>query len=287
MAVIQSQSIVPTDETTPGTASPFLRWAGSKRAVLGQLLRAFPEKFHTYIEPFAGSACIFFKIDPQRAVLNDLNRELIETYEIVRVKPVEIGNFLQKMPVGKEEFYTVRNLDPATLPPVERASRFIYLNRFCFNGLYRTNNSGKFNVPYGAPKNHRVPTASDLEMCAHSLEKATLVSGDFEAVVRKNAKRGDLVYLDPPFYRQKVRVFREYNSEPFAAADFERLVALLIWLDSKGIKFCVSYADCKEAKVAFAGWPSFRINTNRNISGFAQHRRKARELVITNYEWRR
>jgi DNA adenine methylase len=257
-------------DTVQSGAAPFLRWAGSKRSVLGQLLRVLPENFGKYIEPFAGSACLFFRISPNRSVLGDLNHDLIETYKIVRETPGEVASALQEMPVGKDEFYRVREADARILSEIEKAARFIYLNRFCFNGLYRTNSKGQFNVPYGAPKTHRVPTKADLE-----------------AVVRGNARSGDLVYLDPPFFRHTVRVFREYNAEPFGASDLDRLATLLRWLNSRGVTFCLSYADCTESRLAFAEWPSLRISTNRNISGFAKHRRRARELVVTNSGLRR
>jgi DNA adenine methylase len=271
------------DLPSSGIASPFLRWAGSKRAILPKLTQKFPNKFNKYIEPFVGSACLFFRLLPSIAVLNDLNEELIETYRAVRRDPSAVGTILSGMPVGRDAYYAVRGIDIQTLSAVERAARFIFLNRFCFNALYRTNLHGKFNVPYGAPKNYRVPSVQELKACALALEAAELTCDDFEVVVRNNLDHGDLVYMDPPFYRTSKRVFREYNARPFDGVDLDRLSKLLHWIDQRGATFFLSYAYCKEAKSKFSEWNYFTTYTTRNISGFAEHRKRAREIIFTNF----
>jgi DNA adenine methylase len=139
--------------------APFLRWAGSKRGAIPVLRQFVPKKFNKYIEPFAGSACLFFHIRPEKAILADLNGELIETYAAIKRSPGHVGRALADLPFGREEYYQIRQDQNVTrLSPTQRAARFIYLNRFCFNGLYRTNAAGKFNVPFGAPRNATVPT---------------------------------------------------------------------------------------------------------------------------------
>lgn len=264
-------------------AAPFLRWAGSKRALLPIFTRKFPQNYNKYIEPFAGSACLFFRLAPGRAVISDLNQQLIETYCIIRENAELVGEILADMPVGRDEYYAMRDTDPKELSEAARAARFIYLNRFCFNGLYRTNLAGKFNVPYGAPKNNRVPTTLDLQASAAVLRKATLLACDFEETVRTHVTTGDLVYLDPPFFRSSVRVFREYNARAFDGSDLDRLAKILHWIDDRGAMFFLSYAYCKEAKEKFSSWKFFTAYTTRNISGFAEHRKRAREIVFTNY----
>lgn len=262
---------------------PFLRWAGSKRKVLPYLKRFVPPQFNRYIEPFAGSACLFFDLQPKHAILSDLNRELIDTYRTVRNDPQLVGRTLAKLPVGREAYYKIRFLKIDKMSAVQRAARFIYLNRFCFNGLYRTNTKGDFNVPYGAPKTTNVPTAESLDLCSILLRRATLTSGDFEEVIRSRLQRGDFIYLDPPFFQNSRRVFREYNPVPFQATDLKRLSRLLHAIDKAGANFVLSYSACAEAKIAFKGWHTTQIRTTRNISGFTKHRRVATEIVITNF----
>ena len=176
----------------------------------------------------------------------------------------------------------MRELKSKSLTQAEQAARFIYLNRFCFNGLYRTNLKGEFNVPYGAPKNYIVPTTEELKRCSAALQNTTIMTGDFEKVVGARVKPGDFVYLDPPFFQSTRRVFREYNSRPFEAADLARLTRLLRLIDEAGATFVVSYAACPEARAAFKGWRCSEIQTTRNISGFTCYRRIAIEIVVTN-----
>lgn len=269
-------------ELCGGPTKPFLRWAGSKRNVLSKLKSYLPEKIDRYLEPFAGSACLFFDIAPRRAVLSDLNEELIETFAAVRDNPEGVGSILAGMPASRADFYAIRSHEPAKHSHVERAARFIYLNRFCFNGLYRTNAKGQFNVPYGKPKTHSVPTIQDLQRCARLLKRARLETGDFEKVVKDHVREGDLVYLDPPFFQRAGRVFRQYTATPFCGADLARLRDLLKYIDASGATFVVSYASCREAAEAFSGWSCHTIRTHRNISGFARYRRMSREIIVTN-----
>jgi len=261
---------------------PFLRWAGSKRSVLPHLKQFVPSDYRRYIEPFAGSACFFFDLEPARAVLGDLNQDLIQTFATVRESPKRVASLLARMEKGEKAYYRIRAENPARLSQLRRAARFIYLNRFCFNGLYRTNIRGGFNVPFGRPKSASVPGADDLGRCADLLKRTALVAGDFEAVVKEFVKSGDLVYLDPPFFQRKRRMFRQYTAHPFSDCDLKRLGALLKFLDRLGATFIVSYAFCPEALATFAAWPKYRIRTQRNISGFADHRKIATELVFSN-----
>jgi len=264
------------------TIPPFLRWAGSKRAALPLLSRFAPRQFGKYIEPFAGSACLFFHLRPSKAILADLNEELIETYRAIKREPVAVARALGRIPFGKEAYYEVRNQQFKKPDHVRRAARFIYLNRFCFNGLYRTNSKGTFNVPFGAPRNAGVPTRDDLKKCANALSCARLYAGDFEGIVTKNVSKSDFVYLDPPFFQTEGRVFRQYNSQPFMRQDLERLASLLDHIDRKGATFLLSYAKNGEARELFRGWYSTTIALQRNISGFAGARGKALEIVVSN-----
>jgi DNA adenine methylase len=276
--------IEPTRTRREHAARPFVRWAGSKRAIISRLIPLFRDPNRRYIEPFMGSASLFFAVRPPRAVLSDLNQELVQTFRQVRRHPRRVAHALELLPNTREDYYKVRNLDVAILSSPERAARFIYLNRFCFNGLYRTNLSGQFNVPYGRPKNDNRPNASELLQCSAQLRKATIVAGDFEDIVRTNVRRHDIVYLDPPFAVGSRRVFKEYNGRAFATDDLIRLSSLLYYIDQCGAKFVLSYAACAEATKLFNSWHVAKILVQRNIAGFAHHRRKSFELIISNQQ---
>jgi DNA adenine methylase len=263
--------------------APFLRWAGSKRGAIPVLRQFVPKKFKKYIEPFAGSACLFFHVQPEKAILADLNGELIDTYAAIKRSPGHVGRALANLPFGREAYYQIRQDQKADrLSPTQRAARFIYLNRFCFNGLYRTNAAGKFNVPFGAPRNATVPTVSHLKQCSAVLSRAKLITGDFEKAVFSSVAEGDFVYLDPPFFQTEGRVFRQYNSKPFMKNDLERLKELLSHIDAVGATFVLSYAQNEEAKELFRGWHNKTIRLQRNISGFAGARGKAKEILVSN-----
>src|SRR5712692_10342112 len=172
-------------ESPTQDCAPFLRWAGSKRRLLPILQTFWTEKHTRYIEPFAGSACLFFAIKPPRAVLGDLNPELIATYIEVKYRIAAVLKELKKLkPASKREYERLRSIDISTLSPAARAARFIYLNRFCFNGIYRTNLLGQFNVPYSGDRCGDVPKDEAFKKCSSRLRHARFVNGDFENVLK-------------------------------------------------------------------------------------------------------
>ncbi|MGY0632746.1 DNA adenine methylase [Luteimonas sp. A478] len=264
-------------------AKPFLRWAGSKRLMLPTLRGFLPDEYCKYIEPFAGSACLFFSEAPSVGVLGDLNQNLMDMYRAVAQDAPLVASRLSSLPTGSEAYYIIRSRFLTETDPITKAAIFVYLNRFCFNGLYRTNLKGQFNVPYGAPRSAAVPTLSDLVSASKHLSAATLLCGDFESVVRDNVGPGDFVYLDPPFYVSEQRVFRQYTATPFALQDFDRLMVLLDDIDAVGAKFLISYAYSEDAEKALQGYHIRTVTTRRNISGFPQHRAAAIELIASNY----
>jgi DNA adenine methylase len=179
-------------------------------------------------------------------------------------------------------YYKIReSFSAKTRPSCRLAAEFIYLNRFCFNGLFRTNLSGHFNVPYAPAGTGDLPSFDELQGISRVLNRATIVHSDFEAVIRSTTV-GDFIYADPPYAVENRRVFRQYSPTTFGRHDLERLSEALIRADKRGVKFVLSYAHCKEAFEYFGMWPSKRIYVTRNISGFAMHRRKAGELIFSN-----
>jgi DNA adenine methylase len=261
---------------------PFLRWAGSKRRLLPVLTSFWTDKHKRYVEPFAGSACLFFALKPPKAILGDLNPELISTYIEVKYRVGAVLRELGKLPPwDKEEYSRLRSLDTSTLSPHVRAARFIYLNRFCFNGIYRTNLSGQFNVPYSGDRCGAVPENGVFQHCSRRLRRARFVNGDFEQVLR-HAEKGDLVYMDPPYAVRARRVFREYDPSTFTHEDIARLRSWMERLNAAGINFVVSYAESDEADALKKNFSYETVAVRRNIAGFAAHRSMANELLISN-----
>lgn len=269
---------------TNQSLSPFLRWAGSKRNLIPRLLRYWSDdRYERYVEPFMGSACLFFAIRPRQALLGDINKELINCFQTVRDHPLATFRATNKIPISRQAYYEMRARRYPEYKYVARASQFIYLNRFCFNGLYRTNLKGEFNVPYSPSKNGCLPTYEHLKLLSQSLKCSELVFGDFQALLEQ-VTANDFVYLDPPYVLSGRRVFREYGPKPFDFDDLSRLSDGLRAINEIGAHFVLSYAFCSEAKALFSNWNWRRIQVQRNISGFSQFRRKAIEMLVTNID---
>jgi DNA adenine methylase len=260
---------------------PFLRWAGSKKRLLPKIRPYWGDGFTRYIEPFMGSAALFYAITPSEAILSDINSELVETFCAVRDHPRAIFNRLIRLPLGEKAYYRIRQEDVAKMSPLDRAARFVYLNRYCFNGLYRTNMSGKFNVPYAGSRTGQLPTQNDLYESAKLLSCADIRVGDFEDTLN-DVQRGDFVYMDPPYAVQNRRIFRQYGADSFGTDDLARLSKALKRIDTVGATFLVSYAMCREALALFKGWHIRRAHTQRSVAGFSKHRRKAVEILVSN-----
>ena len=274
-----NQIVTPPSESVK--TGPFLRWAGSKRKILPTLVEYWRSDYQRYIEPFVGCAALFFRLQPIVAVLGDINTELIEVYEIVRENPDTFHEALAALPTGEKQYYRIRREVPESLSKFCRAVRFVYLNRHCFNGIYRTNSNGRFNVPYGGAKPGGIPPVESFRKCSQLLQRATLRACDFGHLLR-DTRKGDFVYIDPPYAVKSRRIFCEYGPREFSNSDIERLAHHLRRMDSRGVHFVVSYADSVEARRSFAEWKIKRIRVRRHVAGFSSARRMAYELVTTN-----
>lgn len=263
------------------TCAPFLRWAGSKRRILPVLRSYWNDSHKRYLEPFAGSACLFFSIHPPRAILGDLNPELIATYLEVKYRVEGVIGELSRLHQSKTQYLALRSLSPYSMDASARAARFIYLNRFCFNGLYRTNLDGKFNVPYSGERCGGMPPAERLRECSRKIRNARLMNADFECVL-EHAEKGDFVYMDPPFAVRARRIFREYDPGTFTHEDTTRLRSWMEKLADARISFVVSYAESEEADVLRKGFAYHTVSVRRNIAGFAANRKLHNELLISN-----
>jgi DNA adenine methylase len=261
----------------------FLRWAGSKQKLLGDLSSYWQPTSKRYIEPFMGSAKLYFRIKPEAAILSDINSDLVETFNRIKINPRSVFNIIKRIRPDKDTYYKMRSLDPFRLGVNQRAARFIYLNQLCFNGLYRTNLKGQFNVPYsGLNKLDYEGLFFTLQEASRQLAGATILCSDFQQVIFDNARPNDFFYIDPPFAVQNRRIFNQYGPHTFGLNDLIRLQNAVTHIDKKGAKFLLSYAYCKEALEIFKSWNMKKRFTQRNISGFSEFRRKAAELFITN-----
>lgn len=264
-------------------SDPLLRWAGSKRKLLPLLQRATPSSFNRYVEPFVGSGVLFLQIDPSQALLGDMNASLIETYETVRDHPRAVWNRASSMSQEPDFYYELRNIDPKSLKKLDRAARFVYLNRFCFNGVYRTNRQGVFNVARG--KGHLfVPDYTVFKSFADRLKSANLICGDFEFPVNQSGN-GDFIYLDPPYALGSKRDRGEYGAGSFRDQDEDRLTHSLLDASDRGAQILLSYSYSPSLIQKLKGWHVHRLTVNRNVSGFVSARRSAEEMLLSNYLW--
>jgi len=232
------------------------------------------------VEPFAGSACLFFELAPTVAVLGDSNRELIEVYRVVRDEPEHLYRNLSRIRRDLSTYRRWRKLQPRLLDRATRALRFLYLNRNCFNGIYRTNMNGDFNVPMGRRAGAYI-SKDDFLYCSSLLRRTTLVVGDFSKTLER-VRPGDFVYLDPPYAVSSRRIFKEYGRKTFSMSDMPRFVRSLAGIVRRGADFLVSYADCAESRALALEWHAVRLPIRRQVAGFAGNRKRAYEWLISN-----
>lgn len=276
-------TISTSPSSPPKSIGSLIRWAGSKRQLVPRLAQYWTMKKHErYVEPFAGSGALFFHLNPKVSLLNDLNAELVGAYKALAHNPELIYRLASRLASDAGTYYKVRSLDLSSLNDDERAARFFYLNRFCFNGIFRTNKSGAFNVPYGGQKSGALPTVERFIEAAKRLRGAKIFNMDFEKFVTQKVRAGDFVYLDPPYAVANRRIFRQYDPNTFGTHDVERLQNTLDLIDERGATFLVSYALSSEVKPLLNRWQFRRVQTQRNIAGFTEHRKKAIEVMITN-----
>lgn len=261
---------------------PFLRWAGSKKKIVAELGSYWKNDNQYYMEPFVGSAQLYGYLNPARGCISDINSQLVTTYKAVQNQPLELHKCLDHFEKGKEAYYKVRSQNINSLSELQIAARLIYLNRYCFNGLYRTNLKGEFNVPYSGSRTGNLPTLEHLITFSKALKKIDIVQGDFEKVIKDNMKANSFIYMDPPFAIKNKRIFNQYDPSSFGTSDIERLIKLLDFIDEHKSSFVLSYAYDDELISLFKKWNIKTIDINRNIAGFANKRRKAQEIIITN-----
>lgn len=263
---------------------PFLKWAGGKRWLVsghGELFRTGSRRL---VEPFAGSAAVFFHMEPESAVLADANVELVETYCVVRDDPSGVETALREHQArhSADHYYEVRSQSPGS--PVERAARLIYLNRTCFNALYRVNRRGEFNVPKGS-KDSVVHKDDDFVLWSRVLAVAEIVAQDFELTI-SNAGAGDLLYVDPPYtVKHNNNNFVKYNEHMFSWSDQERLARCLAAAAERGALIILSNADHESIIELYPDdvWNQMVVGRHSVLASSSSRRRPTTELVVSNF----
>ena len=264
-------------------AGPFLKWAGGKGRLLAQYQPLFPEKFGRSFEPFVGAGAVFFHLAPGEAHLSDVNPELVNAYTVIRDQVDALISTLAGYQHDRDFYYALRAVDPETLSPVERAARIIYLNKTCFNGLYRVNRRGQFNVPFGDYKNPRICDEAGLRAANAALQGVSVTHQGFDAVLAE-AKSGDFVYFDPPYHPlSPTASFTSYAADDFGPEDQIRLAAVFRRLDAKGVKIMLSNSDTPFIRDLYEGFHIQQVWAPRAINRDASKRKGVPEVVVTNY----
>lgn len=274
---------------------PFVKWVGGKRQLLKQFraLKLYPPDHfdpvkNKYFEPFVGGGAVFFDLLPERAFLSDMNFELVTTYNVIKENVDELIKSLKKHKYEKEYFLKVRARNPKELSDIEIASRFIFLNRTAFNGMYRVNSKGEFNVPFGKYENPMICDEENLRKASRALRNVEIKHSDYKAVLEK-AKKGDFVYFDPPYYPvSKTASFTSYTAESFLDKEQVELRDTFLTLHKRGCFVMLSNSDAPFINKIYSELKRYgvrisKIDANRAINSRAAGRGKIKEVLVTNY----
>lgn len=266
--------------------SPFLKWAGGKSQLMDAIKRYVPSDFETYYEPFLGGGAVFFALTPEKAVLGDINHELINAFHVVQQHVYELMDALGRhYPHRKDSdyFYTLRKINPDTLGDVDRAARLIFLNKTCYNGLYRVNSKGEFNVPFGRYSNPQLYNKDNLMACSAALKGKLLTSGDYRDILAY-ARKDDFVYLDPPYHPlSRTANFTSYTKDDFSDKDQCELAEEFAGLDEVGCKVMLSNSSTSLIRDLYRGNIIVSLKATRAISSNPKTRGAVEELLIMNY----
>ncbi|MDY5875887.1 MAG: DNA adenine methylase [Bacilli bacterium] len=272
---------------------PFVKWAGGKRQILDKLIKYVPEDFNTYYEPFVGGGALFFELSPKNAVINDSNEELINVFRCIKdeEKLTKMCNELNHHEANHSEeyYYKIRNIDRDKnkfnrLSDYKRAARTIYLNKACFNGLYRVNSKGEFNVPFGKKLKVNTYEGQNIGIIHAYLNfnNIKILSIDFEEAV-KDAKEGDFIYFDPP-YDSDTYTFNSYTEDGFSKDEQIRLSNVFKNLSDRGCYVMLSNHNTVLINELYKDFYIHKITAKRNINSNGKKRGKVEEVIITNYE---
>lgn len=271
-------------------ARPVLKWAGGKRQIILDIVARLPREFNGYLEPFFGGGALFFNIcnrlSGHDVILSDINVDLVHLYLDIRDRPLSLLQELSEMNFGnrKEDYYAARDeFNSGEVSPLRRSALFIYLNRHCFNGLYRVNSRGKFNVPFGRYSNPRLPDEKSIIEASRCLNGSRIIQGDFQDILNY-AKYGDFVYVDPPYLPiSSSSNFTAYSTDGFSYSDHLRLLEALRKIDHRGVKFLLSNSGSPVIAEIYSRFLVTEVRAARNINSKKESRGKITEFLIQNY----
>ncbi len=268
---------------------PFLKWAGGKTQLVNELTRRLPVDFGDYHEPFIGGGALFFALfragKIRKAILSDVNAELIDTYTAIRDCVAQVIRHLVQFPHAKDFYYQLRAQNPADLDLSMRAARMIYLNKTGYNGLYRVNRRGEFNVPFGSYKSPQYCDEENLHAVSHALRQVEIVCALFD-VAQTRAHAGDLVYFDPPYAPlSPTSNFTAYHANGFSPKDQEKLRDVCVELTRRKVSVMLSNSNAKSIRALYASSPFVvsEVQANRAINCRGAQRGKLTELIVMNY----
>lgn len=272
-------------------AAPVLKWVGGKRQLMKEIQSVLPKTYTTYYEPFIGGGAVLFELQPNKAVINDINEELINLYSVIKDDVESLIDDLKKHKNTSEYFYEIREQDRnreayEKLPQVQRASRIVYLNKTCYNGLFRVNKAGEFNSPFGKYKNPNIVDEVTLRAVSKYFNKADIkiINCDFEQSLR-NIRRGAFVYLDPPYDPVSNSAnFTGYDRGGFNRDEQVRLKNLCDKLDKKGVKFLLSNSATEFIKDLYKEYDIKIVKAKRAINSNGNARGDVDEVLVRNYE---
>jgi DNA adenine methylase len=263
---------------------PFIRWVGGKTQLLPQLLELAPKEFGTYHEPFLGGGALFFALKPKASELGDFNQRLVNAFECVRDHYPDVVAHMRTFKRSADVFYEQRSIlnkeGCVRLPDPQAAARFIFLNKTCFNGLWRENNSGEFNVPYGGDRPGKFLDERVLLDCSIALHGAHRVRWEDFGNVQFRAKFGDFVYFDPPYIPLTVTSFVDYTSDGFGAPEQLRLRDIALDLKSRGVHVMLSNSDTPIVRELYRGFKLHEVQARRSVNSNGKGRGKVGELII-------
>lgn len=270
-------------ETSP---RPFLKWAGGKSRLIQQYIPYFPKSYQTYYEPFLGGGAVFFYLQPKMSILTDINAELITTYRCVRDNVEDLICLLQehKANHNRDYYYRIRSI--SSMNNLEQAARLIYLNKTCYNGLYRVNSQGKFNVPLGSYKNPNICQENLLRAASKALAFCEIKQADFMNILDSANSSNDFVFCDPPYHPiSSTSYFTGYNGNSFGEQDQIRLRDVCAELANRGVKIMVCNSDCEFIRKIYEeiNFKIYVIAAARSINSNIQKRGMINELLITSY----
>lgn len=268
-------------------SKPVIKWVGGKRQLMEDIKKNMPKEYNKYFEPFIGGGALFFELKQEEAIINDYNHELTNLYEIIKNKPKELIKDLAKHQNTEEYYYSIRELDRKPnykrMSNVKKASRFIFLNRTGYNGLYRVNKQGQNNVPFGRYTEPKILDKENILACSETLKSTIILTGDFENI-KEYIKKGDFVYFDPPYTPLNATSnFTAYTDKGFDDNMQFRLKKLCDYINSIGAYFLLSNSYTDFILNLYSEYKIVTVEANRALNCKANGRGKIKEVLVRNY----